>query len=62
MIKISLTDEQFNVINLALTSSDIFHQTFEDAGLTKDEQKVYISAFKKFGIDLREDNKCQKIN
>ena len=56
MIKISLTDEQFNVINLALTSSDIFHQTFEDTGLTKDEQKVYISAFKKFGIDLREDN------
>jgi len=56
MIKISLTDEQFKVINLALTSSDIFHQTFEDSGLTKDEQKLYISTFKKFGIDLTEDN------
>lgn len=56
MIKISLTNEQFNVITLALTSSDIFHQTFEDSGLTEDEQKLYTSAFKKFGIDLRENN------
>jgi hypothetical protein len=56
MIKISLTDEQFNAITSALTSSDIFHQTFEDAGLTEDQQKIWISAFKKFGIDLREDN------
>tara|TARA_R100001015_G_C4414679_1_gene17598 strand:- start:28 stop:198 length:171 start_codon:yes stop_codon:yes gene_type:complete len=56
MIKINLTNEQFNAITSALTSSDIFHQTFEDAGLTKDQQKIWISAFKKFGIDLREDN------
>ena len=42
MIKINLTNEQFNIITLALTSSDIFHQTFEDSGLTENEQKVYI--------------------
>ena len=58
MIKISLTNEQFNVITLALTSSDNIHsEDFEDSGLTEDEQKLYTSAFKKFGqYDLMEDN------
>ena len=35
MIKISLTDEQFNVINLALTRSDIFHQLLKMLDLLK---------------------------
>ena len=55
-IKINLTNEQFNIITLALTSSDIFNQSFEESGLNEQEQKQYISAFKKFGICLEEDS------
>ena len=55
-IKINLTNEQFNIITLALTSSDIFNQSFEESGLNEQEQKQYISAFKKFGICLEENN------
>tara|TARA_R100000388_G_scaffold3201_1_gene3957 strand:- start:516 stop:686 length:171 start_codon:yes stop_codon:yes gene_type:complete len=56
MIKINLTNEQFHIITLALTSSDIFNMSFEESGLNEQEQKQFISAFKKFGIDLSEDH------
>ena len=55
-IKINLTQKQFEIITLALTSSDIYNQSFEESLLNEKEQKQYIAAFKKFGICLEEYN------
>ena len=53
-ITISLNVDQFNAIVSALTSADIYHRTFEESGLNEYEQKIWIQAFKKFGLDLTE--------
>ena len=53
-ITISLNVDQFNAIVSALTSADIYNQTFEELGLNEYEQKIWTQAFKKFGLDLSE--------
>tara|TARA_B000000532_G_C18806823_1_gene379507 strand:+ start:521 stop:706 length:186 start_codon:yes stop_codon:yes gene_type:complete len=53
-ITISLNVDQFNAIVSALTSADIYNQTFEESGLNEYEQKIWTQAFKKFGLDLTE--------
>ena len=53
-ITISLNVDQFNAIVSALTSADIYNQTFEESHLNEYEQKIWTQAFKKFGLDLTE--------
>lgn len=53
-ITITLDTDQYDAIVSALTSADIYHNSFDDMGIKYDDQKAWIQAFKKFGLDIRE--------
>ena len=56
MINIKITNFELAMLSLALTSSDYFHcDNLLEQGLTKEEGKAMISAFKKVGLTLSMD-------